>query len=104
MAGVVLSVLGAYYPTHGERDSQLDHGGSAQHCAAAVCVRVVEMSDARSQPADCDVIVCYGGAKLTDKHLASTVHCVDDEIIEWLKRRELRRLACSWQSAYKYLP
>ncbi len=45
--GVVLSVLGAYYPTHGERDSQLDHGGSAQHCAAAVCVRVVEMSDAR---------------------------------------------------------
>ena len=50
MAGVVLSVLGAYYPTHGERDSQLDHGGSAQHCAAAVCVRVVEMSDARSQP------------------------------------------------------
>ncbi len=35
---------------------------------------------------DCDVIVCYGGAKATDKHVASTVHCVDDEIIEWLKR------------------
>jgi hypothetical protein len=46
----------------------------------------------------------YGGAKLTDKHLASTVHCIDDEIIGWLKRREQRRLACSWQSAYKYLP
>ena len=46
----------------------------------------------RSQPfADCDVIVCYGGAKPTDSHLASTVHCVDDEIIEWLRRRERRR-------------
>jgi hypothetical protein len=29
-----------------------------------------------------DVIVCYGGATIYDKHLASTVHCVDDEIIE----------------------
>jgi hypothetical protein len=29
---------------------------------------------------DCDAIVCYGGAKATDNHLASTVHCVDDEI------------------------
>ena len=28
-----------------------------------------------------DVIVCYGGAKLADKHLTATVHCVDDEII-----------------------
>jgi hypothetical protein len=56
--------------------------------------------------ADCDVIVCYGGAKLTDKHLASKIQCVDDEIFEWLERREQRRdrLACSWQSAYKYLP
>ena len=34
-----------------------------------------------SYAADCDLIVCYGGAKLTDKHLAATVHCVDDEII-----------------------
>jgi hypothetical protein len=38
--------------------------------------------------ADCDFIVCYGGAKLTDQHLASPIHCVDDEIIEWLERRE----------------
>jgi hypothetical protein len=29
---------------------------------------------------DCDAIVCYGGAKATDNYLASTVHCVDDEI------------------------
>jgi hypothetical protein len=52
LAGVTGSIARqvAYYPTHGERNSQLDHGGSAQHCAAAVCVRVVEMSDARSQP------------------------------------------------------
>ena len=31
--------------------------------------------------ADCDVIRCYGGAMIYDKHLAATVHCVDDEII-----------------------
>jgi hypothetical protein len=40
-----------------------------------------------SYAADCDVIVCYGGAKPTDKQLASAIHCVDDEIIGWLKRR-----------------
>jgi hypothetical protein len=28
--------------------------------------------------------------KLTDKHLASKVHRVDDEIIGWLKRRETK--------------
>jgi hypothetical protein len=44
-----------------------------------------------SYAADCDVIVCHGGAKLTDKHLASIVHCIDGEIIEWLKRRRERR-------------
>jgi hypothetical protein len=41
--------------------------------------------------ADCDAIICYGGAKLADKPLASKVHCVDDEIIGWLERREQRR-------------
>jgi hypothetical protein len=30
-------------------------------------------------------------AQPTDTHLASTVHCVDGEIIEWLERREQRR-------------
>jgi hypothetical protein len=45
-----------------------------------------------SYAADCDVIVCYGGAKLTDKHLAATIHCVATEIIGWqLKRREQRQ-------------
>ncbi len=39
-----------------------------------------------------DVIICYGNAKPTDVHLASTVHCVDDEIIKWLKRREQRQM------------
>jgi hypothetical protein len=38
--------------------------------------------------ANCHVIVCYGGAGLFDKHLASTIHCVDDEIIGSLQRRE----------------
>jgi hypothetical protein len=33
-----------------------------------------------SYAADCDVIACYGGAKPTDKHLASKIHCVDDQI------------------------
>jgi hypothetical protein len=28
--------------------------------------------------------------RLFDKHLASTVHCVDDEIIGWLERRKQR--------------
>jgi hypothetical protein len=32
-----------------------------------------------SDAADCDVVVCYGNAKLVDKHLAGTVHCVDDD-------------------------
>jgi hypothetical protein len=44
-----------------------------------------------SHAADCDVVVCYGGAKLTDKHLSSKIHCVDDEIFEWLQCRERRR-------------
>jgi hypothetical protein len=29
--------------------------------------------------------------KLTDQHLASKIHCVDDEIFEWLEHREQRR-------------
>ncbi len=41
------------------------------------------------------VIICYGRAKLTDKHLASKIHCVDDEIIKWLEHRERRRRGSS---------
>jgi hypothetical protein len=37
------------------------------------------------------IIFCGGGAKPGDTHLASTIHCVDDEIIEWVERRERRR-------------
>jgi hypothetical protein len=43
---------------------------------------------------DGDIIVCYGRGEahqLTDKHLASTIHCIDDEIFAWLERRERRR-------------
>ena len=32
--------------------------------------------------------ICGGNAKPTDLHLLSTVHCVDEEIIDFLKRRE----------------
>jgi hypothetical protein len=41
--------------------------------------------------ADCDFIVFYGGAKLTDRHLACIIHCVNEEVIEWLERREQRK-------------
>jgi hypothetical protein len=37
------------------------------------------------------VIKCYGNAKPTDVHLASTIHAIDDEIIDWLQRCERRR-------------
>jgi hypothetical protein len=37
---------------------------------------------------DCGVIVFQGGATRFDRQLASTIHCVDDEIIKCLKRRE----------------
>jgi len=33
-----------------------------------------------SYAADCTAITCYGAATVYDKHLASTLHCVDDEI------------------------
>jgi hypothetical protein len=36
----------------------------------------------------CIVIACYGGAKPEDTHFASTVHCIDDEIIAWQQRAE----------------
>ena len=45
--------------------------------------------------------------ELADKHFASVIYCVDDEIIRWLERRERRkrdRLAGSRQSVYRYLP
>jgi hypothetical protein len=41
--------------------------------------------------ADSDIVICYGGAKPTDTHLASKVVAIDEEIIEWLERRERRR-------------
>ena len=39
---------------------------------------------------DCDAIVCYGGAKATDNHLASFI-ALTTRFIEWLKRPEQRR-------------
>jgi hypothetical protein len=34
------------------------------------------------------IVICGGGARPEDEHLLSIVHCVDEEIIEWLARRE----------------
>jgi hypothetical protein len=43
----------------------------SRHSASAAA-----MTDPDPNPfADCDVIVRRGGAKLTAKHLASTIHC-----------------------------
>src|SRR5260370_23763178 len=39
----------------------------------------------------CDKHHAYGDATIQDKHLASTIHCIDDEFSEWLERRGLRR-------------
>jgi hypothetical protein len=53
-----------------------------------------QLTDPDSSPfANCDVVVCHGGANLFDKHLASTIYCVDDEMIGWLQRRKQRRRA-----------
>jgi hypothetical protein len=52
--------------------------------------------------AGCDVIVCYGGAKVTDKNLASTVHCIDDGIIGWLQPRKQCRLRRSQKLFFGY--
>ena len=46
-----------------------------------------ELTDPDPSPfANCDIVACYGGASLFDKHLASTIQCVDDEMIGWLQR------------------
>lgn len=50
-------------------------GAGGQYCSRSKRMSLLPT------PADRDVIVCYGGAKLADKHLAARVHCVDDEII-----------------------
>ena len=54
-----------------------------------------------ADPADGEIIVCYGGAKPNRDMNWSVVHCIDDDIIEWLERRERRRrdqLSSRWQS------
>jgi hypothetical protein len=39
----------------------------------------------------CTIIHRAGAAKPTDTNPASIVHCVDEEILKFLKRREARR-------------
>jgi hypothetical protein len=57
--------------------------------------------------ADRDVIVFQGGAPPFDRQLASTIYCVDDEIIKCSKRSERRMrdvmpqtTSLNWQTAY----
>jgi hypothetical protein len=61
------------------------------------------MTDPDPNPlfADGCTMICGGGAKPEDVHLASTIHCVDQEIIEWLKHRERRSKA---KAALRRLP
>jgi hypothetical protein len=40
------------------------------------------------QPTNDEIIVCYGNAKPGDIHLVSTIHCIDEEILDWLERHE----------------
>jgi hypothetical protein len=49
------------------------------------CLNYPRKQTSVSCAAGCDLIACYGNAKLTDKHLASKIHCVDDGIIGWLR-------------------
>jgi hypothetical protein len=34
------------------------------------------------------IVICGGGARPGDTHLDSTIHCVNDEIFEYLEWRE----------------
>jgi hypothetical protein len=62
--------------------------------------------------ADSAAVIGCGRVKVADRYLVSNVHCVDDEIIEcWsavsnvgCERHIAKRLAYSWQPAYKNLP
>jgi hypothetical protein len=35
-----------------------------------------------------EFVFCGGGAKPTDTHLASIVHCANAEIFQWLQQRD----------------
>lgn len=56
------------------------------------CNHIDDWRTSQADNIDCDVIICGGNAHPTDTHLASIVHCVDDEIIGWLEKRRERQL------------
>jgi hypothetical protein len=93
---VTLLVRGVFVPTAGKRTLEYRPGDAplpvwvknGPDALEMGCLHYPRKQTSVSYAADCDVIVCYGRAKLTDTHLASKIHCVDDEIIEWLKRRD----------------
>jgi hypothetical protein len=67
-------------------------GAGAVHCRAAAGCGGAGMNPDPFD--DCSFVFCGGGARPTDAHLASRIVCVDDEIIEWLERRERQYRKC----------
>src|ERR1700677_594883 len=78
-------------PVQGSRSQK--HAGAALLRAAAVHGSARELSTVTAPDPNpfVDVVVFQGGATLFNRQLASTIHCVNDEIIKCLKRRERRR-------------
>ena len=71
--------------------------GRTSASATGTFGKLTEMTDPDPHPFAscqiiCQIIVRYDGAAF-DKHLASTIHGVDDEIIGSLQQREQRRRA-----------
>jgi hypothetical protein len=74
---------------------QLDRKGLFSQCFVlkqrrlflVVLNNINNLADDNLNAADCDLIVCYGGAKPADKHLASRIVCIDEEIVTRLERR-----------------
>ena len=50
-------------------------------------------------PDDGETVIYYGGAKPNRDLNWATVHCVDNEIIEWLERREPRGRAAKGRTS-----
>jgi hypothetical protein len=79
--------------SHGGCLTALGSVGAKHHLSSlGSSASAAAMTDPDPNPfADGDVIACYGGAKPADKHLASRVCCIDDEIIGWPPQRRYRQ-------------
>jgi hypothetical protein len=47
--------------------------------------------DVSNHPDEGEIVICCGGAKPSDAHLASKIVAINEEIIEWLGYRERRK-------------